>query len=137
MNPVVPDFAADRRGFAPSINRRPRRLQRPRKRAPLPAGSTYVGRPTLWGNPFAGRAKIGHARSVILFAAWLRGELSPRILASAGFSNAEIDTLIRRRHSLVRQLPALAGHDLQCWCPTTSAWCHADVLLDAANGTTR
>ena len=28
---------------------------------------------------------------------------------------------------------ALAGHDLACWCPLDGP-CHADVLLEIANG---
>lgn len=144
VNPAV----ADRRGFAPPIKRRcaadpmmtpgspsrPRRLHRTRRKFNrTPAGAIYVGRPTIWGNPFAGRAKVGHKRSVILFAAWLRGDCSPRVLRAAGFSRAEIRALDRRRAILLDRLPRLAGKDLQCWCPPTSEWCHADVLIDLAN----
>lgn len=144
VNPAV----ADRRGDAPPIKRRcaadsmrtsrpacrPRRLHRTRRKFNrTPAGAVYVGRPTIWGNPFAGRAKVGHKRSVILFGAWLRGDCSPRVLRAAGFSRAEISTLERRRAAVLQRLPRLAGKDLQCWCPTTSEWCHADVLIDLAN----
>lgn len=62
----------DRRRFAPPINgaSRPKRLMRRRgKGAATPEGAVYVGRPTLWGNPFAGRPRIGHARSVIFYRA--------------------------------------------------------------------
>lgn len=135
----------DRRGFAPPINggsaaradlafRSPRRLHRTRRRNSVtPPGAVYVGRPTLWGNPFGGRPRIGHARSVILYGAWLRGDLSPYILARAGFGDDEIEGLVRWRARLLPQLGKLAGRDLQCWCPLTSPWCHADVLLTAAN----
>lgn len=30
-------------------------------------------------------------------------------------------------------VPGLAGHDLMCWCPLGQP-CHADVLLEIANG---
>lgn len=117
----------------PAGSRRPRRLHRTRrKNNRTPAGAVYVGRPTIWGNPFANRARIGHKRSVILFAAWLRGECSPGILKAAGFSRAEAATLERRRTQLLNRLPRLVGKDLQCWCPTTSEWCHADVLIALA-----
>jgi hypothetical protein len=135
---------ADRRGAAPPINgfagsqwldRRPQRLHRTRrKNARTPNGAVYVGRPTLWGNPFWGRPRIGHARSVILYRAWIRGDLTPKILARAGFSAAEIKSLNRWRNWLVGHLDRLEGKNLQCWCPLTSPWCHADVLIAFANG---
>lgn len=112
----------------------PQRLHRTRKvRNVTPPGAVYVGRPTLWANPFGGRPGIAHKRGVILYAAWLAGELSAYVLTCARFSEAEIAALLRWRHRLLPSLPRLAGRDLQCWCPLTSAWCHADVLLRAAN----
>lgn len=104
-----------------------------RARNSTPAGAVYVGRPTIWLNPFGSRPRIGHKRSVILFSAWLAGHLSPRVLAACGFGPAERQALGRRRHALIKQLPALRGRDLQCWCPVTSDWCHADVLIRIAN----
>lgn len=137
---------SDRRGFAPPINSRyaadsmqtanafPRRLHRTRrKNRTTPPGAVYVGRPTLWANPFSDRNRIGHKRSVILYAAWLRGECSPGVLRAAGFSRAEAATLERRRRLVLQRLPRLTGRNLQCWCPTTSDWCHADVLIKLAN----
>lgn len=118
----------------PPSARRPMRLQRSRRRnARVPKGAVYVGRPTLWGNPFQGRPGIGHARSVILYRAWLANELSPRILACAGFGEHEMSALYRWRERLLGKVASLAGRDLECWCPLTSAWCHADVLLRLAN----
>ncbi len=119
---------------APPINSSPRRLQRTRKRANYcPSGSVYVGRPTLWANPFSGRYAIGHARSVILYGQWLAGNVSDYVLRCAHFSRAEAEALNRWRERVVTNLPSLRGFDLQCWCPLTSAWCHADVLLRRTN----
>ncbi|QIG81883.1 DUF4326 domain-containing protein [Stakelama tenebrarum] len=132
-------ITGNRRASGPpeTFGNRPRRLQRTRRRnAFTPAGAIYVGRPTLWSNPFAGRPHIGHARSVILYRAWLADDLTPRILAAAGFGMDEIRTLARWRRRLLKALPRIAGKNLQCWCPTTSSWCHADVLLALANGAT-
>ena len=113
--------------------RAPRRIPRTRKRFFLcPPGAVYVGRPTWWSNPFQ-REGIAHARSVILYRAWLQGELTAPIMMRLRFSTAEIEGLIRWRRRLVGDLPLLAGRDLQCWCPLTSPWCHADVLLAVAN----
>ncbi len=111
----------------------PRRLHRTRRsRAYTPEGAIYVGRPTPWANPFD-RPGIGHARSVILYRAWLAGEVGPHVLRSLHFNDYERASLARLRWRVLRNLPELAGHDLQCWCPLTSAWCHAEVLLRFAN----
>lgn len=116
------------------MSKRPIRLHRTRKaHACTPPGAVYVGRPTLWSNPFSGRPRIGHARSIILYRSWLAGDLSPRVLRCAGFSENEINSLGRWRQRLVVSLTQLRGRDLQCWCPLTSDWCHADTLLRAVN----
>lgn len=142
--------STDRRGFAPPVMGRcaamegprlepmaqplPRRLHRTRrKNRTTPPGAVYVGRPTIWGNPFERRTRISHARGVILYKAWLAGDCSHRVLNAAGFSRAEAEQLARWRQRLLDQLARLAGKDLQCWCPLTSPWCHADVLLRVAN----
>ena len=118
---------------APPINT-PKRLHRTRRRANFtPPGAIYVGRPTIWSNPFSGRPMIGHKRSVILYAEWLRGMVDNNVLRCAGFSEAERATLQRLQRRIVGGLATLRGHDLQCWCPLTSLWCHADILLRAAN----
>ena len=67
----------------------PQRLHRTRRRANFtPTGAVYVGRPTIFGNPFDGRPRIGHKRSVILHAAWLAGQVDARVLGCAGIRNA-------------------------------------------------
>lgn len=140
----------DRRGCTPPVTGRcaaiglkkqgldPQRLQRTRHRnRETPSGAVYVGRPTLWANPFAERYHIGHARSVILFGAWLAGDCSPRVLRAGGFSDAEIVALNRRRERVLDRLPQITGRNLQCWCPSTSPWCHAETLLRLANRPSR
>lgn len=88
----------------------------------------------MLGNPFERRPGISHARSVILYRAWLNGEMTVPILQSLRFGEDEIAALGRWRRQLIASIPDLRGKDLQCWCPLTSAWCHADVLLSVANG---
>ena len=126
----------DRVGVAHSITRRgfPRRLQRSRRRSLARASGRvrYVGRPTLFGNPFRSE-RFGHARSVKLHRAWLLGQIGALTLERIGFCPAEIDTLARRRARILSCLPELTGVDLQCWCPLTSKWCHAETLLALAN----
>jgi hypothetical protein len=112
---------------------RPCRLQRSRKKgARTPEGARYVGRPTLFGNPFR-IDRFGHVRSVKLHEAWLEGRIAALTLERLGFCPAEIDTLARRRERILARLPELTGVDLQCWCPLTSKWCHADTLIALAN----
>lgn len=56
--------------------------------------------------------------SVRLFAADLTDWLGGRIECQEGLAEA---------------IARLRGHDLACWCPLDSP-CHADVLLEIANG---
>jgi hypothetical protein len=100
-----------------------------RKGATLPAGAIYVGRPTIWGNPFMDR-QWGHAKSVLLHQRWLHGRLGALSLERMGFSLGEIEALYRLRERVLTSLHSLAGKDLACWCPLKSRWCHADTLLD-------
>ena len=125
----------DRGGFTPSIRAadQPRRLQRPRKRGvPVPVGARYVGRPTEFANPFDGRG-FGHVRATRLYERWIDGRLGDLTLEALGFCPSEIEALHRLHERVLHRLPLLAGLNLQCWCPVTSRWCHADILLRRAN----
>lgn len=68
----------------------------------------YVGRPSIWGNPF----KIGPdgTRDEVIekYRAWLLAQ-----------------------PELMSKLPELRGRHLACWCAPLA--CHADVLLELAN----
>lgn len=74
----------------------------------------------------------GHAKSVLLHIRWLDGEMGALTLERMGFCPAEIDALDRLRCRVLADLHLLAGHDLACWCPTSSRFCHADTLLRLA-----
>lgn len=102
----------------------PERLQRSRRKGwRMPEDAVYVGRPTRWGNRFAvGKPATDpesgerltvrdRAHAVALYRAWL-----PRHLEE----NPNL-------------LEPLKGRDLVCWCPLDGP-CHADALLEAANG---
>jgi len=109
-----------------------RRLQRSRRKGyRLPIGAIYVGRPTIWGNPFDARHG-GHARCTILHKQWLDGHIGDLMLENMGFCGAEIDALHRKRERVLTRLYSLAGQNLACWCPLTSAWCHAETYLARA-----
>ena len=71
--------------------------------------STYIGRPSLWGNPFVIGKDGTRAEVVEKYECWLR-----------------------RQPSLMAQLDRLRGRHLVCWCAPLR--CHGDVLLRLANG---
>jgi hypothetical protein len=102
----------------------PKRIQRRRTKGwRMPEGAAvYVGRPSRWGN-FVRPGEIG-------------ADGKP-------YTRQQAVDLYRRatRFWTEDQLPLapLRGHDLVCWCPLTypdgSPYpCHADVLLELANG---
>jgi len=77
----------------------------------VPYSAVYVGRPTKWGNPFA-IGKDGTREEVIVkYRKWLTYE-RPDLVEMA--------------------FRELRGKDLVCWCHPKA--CHADVLLELANG---
>lgn len=116
-----------------------KRIQRKRTAGwRMPKGAIYVGRPTKWGNPFRPAMVINRiamkvqivrihchstAHAVECYQKWLDG--TPFLVGG---------------HDLAPQPPTLAeiraalhGRDLVCWCPLDQP-CHADVLLELANG---
>lgn len=102
----------------------------------------YVGRPTRWGNPFT-VVKAGHepglfGDKVTVYTvdgpgAFFRGTDEDSAWA-AGYAvrlyRNWLTSSVKRIEDLV---PILYGHDLVCWCPLDKP-CHADVLLQLANG---
>lgn len=89
------------------------RIQRKRSKGwRMPEGVVYVGRPSKWGNPY-NFGPSARAKAVNRFRAELLAGAMP---VSVEEIRAE-----------------LAGKDLACWCPLDEP-CHADVLLEVANG---
>lgn len=76
----------------------------------LPPGAVYVGRPTKWGNPYV-IGPDGNREQVIR---------RYRLLLD---DNPELKDQARQE---------LRGKDLVCFCKPLA--CHADVLLEVANG---
>lgn len=70
----------------------------------MPPNTVYVGRPSVWGNPFD-VTNSGTVHPALRFAA----EIAP-----------------------LWDLSPLRGKNLACWCPLDQD-CHADVLLEMAN----
>lgn len=73
--------------------------------APSPSSAVYVGRGSPWGNPF----RIGPDGTRAEVIARFRAEVLPTL-----------------------DVTPLRGRDLVCFC--TPLACHADLLLEAANG---
>jgi hypothetical protein len=112
----------------------PKRIQRKRTKGwRMPEGAVYVGRGTAWGNPY--KAGPGVARMP-----WLPdgAELTTeqcvayyREMMVGGGPNLLADKWLTPRIGAIRHF--LRGKDLACWCPLDQP-CHADVLLELANG---
>lgn len=123
----------------------PKRIQMSRQkawRADNP-DAVIVDRRTRWGNP----VKIG-APTEVTWVERISDKHSFWAFASVAANNrAEATAHFRDWMDGVVELVAfseherpeiedLAGKDLACWCPLDQP-CHADVLLDLANGVAR
>jgi hypothetical protein len=80
----------------------------------VPKDAVYVGRPTVWGNPY----KIGAKRPggimdrddvIACYRTWI-------------YTQPLYQDAVKRH---------LKGKDLVCWCAPKA--CHADILLEIAN----
>jgi len=95
---------------------KPKRIQRSRAKGwKMPANAIYVGRPTVWGNPYVVGSELMNGETLTAEKAL---ELYEQHLAD-NFSERDI------RH-------CLHDKDLACWCALDEP-CHADVLLRIAN----
>lgn len=105
----------------------PPRIQRRRARGwRMPEGAVYVGRPSLFGNPFA---HADRAIATRMFRVWLTGGL--RTLPLFDCRKVLPGRLAGVRREILAELPQLRGRPLACWCPPGP--CHADVLIELAN----
>lgn len=93
----------------------PKRIQMSRQkpwRAENP-DAVIVARPSKWGNPFNVGDGFTREWAVANYRSHLKG-------GEFSYLPADVRT-------------QLAGKDLACWCPLDQP-CHADVLLELANG---
>jgi hypothetical protein len=119
---------------------KPRRIQRSRAKGwRMPEGAVYVGRPTIWGNPW--ELKRMPSGEWWCEVDGPRGRLGPFKTKMAAATAA----VIAYRHILARVVAGVVepgftqadwatirGKHLACWCRLDQP-CHADVLLDFAN----
>lgn len=106
----------------------------------MPEGAIYVGRPTVWGNPFWHTQKFhGLEAALELYRNALQGVWSPSVTDKWNVVNPmipyEAQQEWRKRlgqHPLERLRYELRGKDLACWCRLDQP-CHADILIELAN----
>lgn len=129
----------------------PTRVQRRRVKGwKWPDNTTYVGRPTIWGNPFVGAETIKAYRLWISEQLWMVQCDAKHECDCGDFDcdnvmvfdlnrnrlNVSVETngdnLDAKRLRVVQELPNLAGRNLMCWCALDKP-CHGDVLLELAN----
>lgn len=95
----------------------PVRIQRKRTKGwRMSENTVVVGRPGKWGNPFVVGRDGDAAMCVAKYRQWLINT-TPEAFAA----------------TLDRMRAQLGGKNLACWCPLDRP-CHADVLLELANG---
>ena len=136
----------------------PKRIQRKRTKGwRMPEGAVYVGRPSIWGNPFrackcecCGYWDVKDDNDVTYLVnheyvrqAHVRADRrtwttrGDAVIKAVSLYNDEATYWLggweTTRPDLYAALPTLAGRDLACWCPLDQP-CHADVLLEIANG---
>lgn len=102
-------------GFVRWQSMKPKRIQRKRVKGwKMPANTIYVGRPSIWGNPY-------------------RVAVSPFIASSHQDAvNKHFRWVIRDEVYQEKIKNRLKGKNLACWCPLDQP-CHADILLEIAN----
>lgn len=88
------------------------------KKSPdTPSSAIYVGRPTVWGNPFSHRK---------------HGTLAEFVVDSRDEAvDSYREWLLAQPELVSRARSELSGKDLVCWC--APARCHASVLIEIAN----
>lgn len=119
----------------------PHRVQRKRTKGwKMPENTVYVGRPSQFGNRFVVGARrngfcgdeaatlahyADYTKNVDLWDAWPVAD--PKIAVRA------FRTMQCRGSFVERVKTTLRGKNLACWCDLDQP-CHADVLLEIANG---
>ena len=136
----------------------PCRIQRQRAKGwRMPPGAVYVGRPSIYGNPWhvGQRGEIACRTDEIIavpttvdlgaygkspgLAFYMKGKSTRGIPIRSFGGPLTIEQVLSkyRGHILetvgLRRIRAnLCGKDLVCWCPLDQP-CHADVLIELAN----
>lgn len=101
-----------------------KRIQRKRAKGwKMPRNAVYVGRPSVYGNPFVVGKDGNASRCIAHYLQYLHGI---HTMAREGDAAA-----CRMMHKILE----LQGKNLACWCPPGKP-CHADVLINFVKGLT-
>lgn len=133
----------------------PARIQRKRTKGwRIPEGAVCVSRPGIFGNPLWDVKRYGVELCVEMFREFCTGIYDPtevrKIIRHCrpDVNEAMVEMWAKwmydARHEWLREKIGthcpeelirreLRGKDLACWCPLDQS-CHADVLLEIANG---
>lgn len=115
------------------------RIQRKRTAGwKMPEGAAYVGRPTRWGNHYTLDRLSAHeyvvldAKGAEIPDSWGGRNFAAKCAVDRFRSDLlwDFSTFADMREDYIWRL---RGRDLACWCPLDQP-CHADVLLEIANG---
>lgn len=116
----------------------PKRIQRKRTKGwRMPENTVYVGRGTMFGNPWTinhiGESEafsIEEIRKIIYdeYKSWLINNTSVINECLICFSHIE-----NYRKRILDNIHKLKGKNLACWCKEDEKYCHADILLMLAN----
>ena len=113
----------------------PRRVQLQRGKGwRMPPNTRKVDRSTAFGNPFDS-VKYGIDDAVRMHREWLTGTITDEQI-EARYPDLVAKHLIARRRRVLASLHQLCGMNLACWC-SPSQPCHADLLLDLVNQSTK
>lgn len=131
------------------MSERPLRIQRKRAKGwKMPENTVYVGRPTVFGNPFkatdaccafaavatGGRGNVPRDRAhgaVALYFRWISGgEIECPLTAM--MANQQFKERGAPKPPTLTNIKGLRGKNLACFCALDQP-CHVDVLLDIAN----
>lgn len=97
-----------------------------------PEVAVVVARPSRWGNPYRVEDKAITYEGMLLWSGF-RDTQAATAHAVRAFRWQIIHHPNVTGYGLTDVREQLGGHDLACWCPHDHP-CHADVLLELANG---
>lgn len=83
-----------------------------KKAVGIPPGAVYIGRGSIWGNPFVMTQESDRAEVISKYKVWLKHQIQ-----TCGYS--------------LEQLAYLKGKDLVCFCAPKA--CHGNVLQKVAD----
>ena len=107
----------------------PIRIQRKRTKGwKMPDNTVYVGRGSKWGNPF-----VNPKVALECYRKMITSLVNWKDHAKHGYSASFFNEKGKLVTLYPEDLEKLRGKNLACWCPISKP-CHADILLELANG---